>query len=59
MEALKKIELWKMTVTEWHDSDIGGRVVDALKKNGFEAVYLDAASANGLIGGESYASSRD
>ncbi len=51
METLKKIELWKMTVTEWHDSVIDGHC--------FEAVYLDAASAHGLIGGESYASNRD
>ena len=29
-----------MTVEEWHDAAIGGRVVEALKKNGFEAVYF-------------------
>jgi hypothetical protein len=29
-----------MAVEEWHDAAIGGRVVEALKKNGFEAIYL-------------------
>ncbi len=29
-----------MNVEEWHDAAIGGRVVEALKKNGFEAVYF-------------------
>ncbi|MGD0153743.1 MAG: lactate utilization protein [Thermacetogeniaceae bacterium] len=29
-----------MTIAEWHDATIGGRVVEALKKNGFEAVYF-------------------
>lgn len=29
-----------MTIAEWHDAAIGGRVVEALKKNDFEAVYF-------------------
>jgi hypothetical protein len=29
-----------MTVREWHDEAIAGRVVAALKRNGFEAVYF-------------------
>ena len=29
-----------MTIEEWHEAAIGGRVVEALKKNGFEAVYF-------------------
>ncbi len=30
----------KMNIEEWHHGAIAGRVVEALKKNGFEAVYF-------------------
>ena len=39
----------QMTVEEWHDSAIGGRVVEALKKNGFEAVYYCPPGGCGAI----------
>ena len=29
-----------MSITEWHKAAIAGKVVKALKKNGFEAVYF-------------------
>jgi hypothetical protein len=34
-----------MTVEEWHDAAMGGRTVDALKRNGFEAVYFPRREA--------------
>jgi L-lactate utilization protein LutB len=36
----KHKERIKMTINEWHSGAIGDKVVKALKKNGFEAVYF-------------------